>query len=443
MSKDDVRLPRRNLIAAGVAFGAAVVNGSHIAFAQAVPTPTPPPPTPTPIATPTPTPGSTPTPTPTPPPATPTATATPTPTPTATPPCFRAGTRILTTRGKIAVEELAAGDLAISADGSALAVKWIGWRHVDIARSTNRHRLWPIRIAQGAIAQNVPERDLFLSADHALYLDGLFVPAAALVNGATITQSQDCKQVSYYHVELERHGILLAEGAAAESYIDTGNRAFFANAPDGVMLHPALHRPLSGLRRVPQRLQRALNAIAVARFYRAHAAAPWVESGKAVTRIRRALLARAQALGYRRTSDPDLVLMADGRLIRPSMIDAQTVHFEVPAHAKRLRLLSRSAVPAEVMACAADRRRLGVAISSVVIEDDGLRRAIVVADPSLRAGFHPTERRFLRRSWRWTDGAAELPLEPEGRPLIVEFKLHAVAEYWLTPAEPAREARSA
>jgi hypothetical protein len=393
----------------------------------------------TPVATPSTTPTPEPTPTPT-PVSTPTPTATATP--TATPPCFRAGTLILTARGEVVVEQLVAGDQVISPDGKALAVKWVGWRHLDIARSSERHRLWPIRIARGAIAENVPRRDLFISPDHAVYLDGLLIPAAALVNGATITQSQDVKDITYYHIELERHGIVLAEGVAAESYIDTGNRSFFANAPGGTVLHPVLLPSSRRLSWLPRRVARALSAIAVLRFYDRHAVAPWADSGRAATRIRRALAARAQILGYRRTRDPDLVLVADGRLMRPSIADARMARFTIPAGAKRLRLLSRSVVPAEVVPGAGDRRRLGIAVIRIVFEDNGERWVMKANDPRLHIGFHPAEQR-LWQSWRWTDGAAEVPPAPADRPFVLEVQHRPSIDYWLAPIISESEARRA
>jgi Hint domain len=378
------------------------------------------------------------TPTPTP---TPKATPTPTPTPTGTPPCFRAGTLILTNRGEVPVEELVPGDWVISPSGNSLTVKWIGWRHIDIARSQEHHRLWPIRIQRGAIADSVPKRDLFVSPDHALYLDGRLIPAGALINGATIVQHQDIKSISYYHVELEHHGILLAEGAGAESYVDTGNRRFFANAPDASMLHPVPDNPL-GLAKRWGRIGRSLAAVAATRDYRRHAAAPFADSGRAVAKVRRALVARAQELGYTISGDPDLVLMADRQLIRPSLIDSHTASFAVPAGAKRLRLLSRSAVPAAIAKRGGDQRRLGVAIARVTFKADGVSREVRPHDASLHVGFYAPERR-LWHTWRWTDGAAELPHQPTPDPITVEVRLCGTVKYWLAPVLPDREVRIA
>ena len=90
-----------------------------------------------------------------------------------------------------------------------------------------------MRIAAHAFGPDAPHDDLLLSPDHAVALsDGsggaVLVAARYLVNGATVVQ--ECRDsISYYHVELEQHGVLLAEGLATESYLDTGNRDAFAN----------------------------------------------------------------------------------------------------------------------------------------------------------------------------------------------------------------------
>jgi hypothetical protein len=86
----------------------------------------------------------------------------------------------------------------------------------------------------------VPARRLALSPDHALYMDGVLVPVRELINGRTIYPDQDAKLVRYYHVELVTHDILLAEGAAAESFLDTGHRGVFDNSGEPLELHPDL-----------------------------------------------------------------------------------------------------------------------------------------------------------------------------------------------------------
>jgi len=146
-------------------------------------------------------------------------------------PCFVAGTRIATARGEVAVEDLRVGDLVVTQGrGAALQpVAWIGHSRVNIARHREPARVAPIRIAAGALAEGVPHRDLCVSPEHGIALDGHLVPAGLLVNGASIVQQLWRPEVTYWHVELPAHALLVAEGAATESYLDKGNRAQFDN----------------------------------------------------------------------------------------------------------------------------------------------------------------------------------------------------------------------
>lgn len=153
-------------------------------------------------------------------------------------PCFVAGTGILTTAGEVAVEDLAPGDRVITRGGEDVAVVWIGHRKLDILRHPRPDAVRPVIIEPDALAEGVPSRRLTLSPDHALYLDGVLVPAKALLNGTTIRADATATQVHYLHVELPVHDILFAEGAAAESFLDTGHRGVFDNSAAPLLLHP-------------------------------------------------------------------------------------------------------------------------------------------------------------------------------------------------------------
>lgn len=154
-------------------------------------------------------------------------------------PCFTAGTLILTTRGEMAVEDLAEGDKIISPDGAEESIIWIGRRELDLTAALRPDALRPVIIEPGALADGVPSRRLRLSPDHALYLDGVLVPAKALVNWNSIRQDHAAASVTYYHIELPRHGALFADGTAVESFLDTGHRGIFDNAPEHVIALPA------------------------------------------------------------------------------------------------------------------------------------------------------------------------------------------------------------
>ena len=153
-------------------------------------------------------------------------------------PCFARGTRIRTERGEVAVEALREGDLVWSVLRQDWEpVVWIGQRSVACGRHPRPERVWPVHVAAGAFGAGVPVRDLYLSPDHAVYVDGVLIPVKRLVNGTSIVQVET-DAVTYYHVELRQHDVLLAEGLAAESYLDAGDRANFANGGAVVALHP-------------------------------------------------------------------------------------------------------------------------------------------------------------------------------------------------------------
>ena len=157
--------------------------------------------------------------------------------------CYARGTMIRTPDGEMPVERLRAGRQVMTlVDGEPVArpVKWLGHRRIDLTNHKRPETVAPIRIQRGAFADNMPHRDLVVSPDHAIFVDGKLICARQLVNGTTIRQETGWTAVDYYHVELDRHAILLAEGLPAESYIDTGNSGFFANSEAPLVLHPDL-----------------------------------------------------------------------------------------------------------------------------------------------------------------------------------------------------------
>ncbi|MCB8882042.1 Hint domain-containing protein, partial [Acidisoma cellulosilytica] len=155
-------------------------------------------------------------------------------------PCFASGTRILTARGEIAVEALRDGDQVITVtDGERrlTPVTWIGHRTVNIARHAAPEKVRPVRVAAGAFGKNMPVRDLLLSPDHAVFAEGVLVPVKYLINDSTVRFDLSIERVTYFHVELAQHEVLLAEGLPAESYLETGGRAMFENGGMPVVLH--------------------------------------------------------------------------------------------------------------------------------------------------------------------------------------------------------------
>jgi microcystin-dependent protein len=159
------------------------------------------------------------------------------------PACFASGTRLTGASGPIVVEALRIGDLVLTVSGRLAPVRWLGHRAVALARHPRPFDVMPVRVTAGAFGDGAPARDLVLSPDHAVFVEGRLVPVRHLINGASIVQERRAR-VTYWHVELDRHDVILAEGMPCESYLDTGNRAAFANSGPAMDLHPDFARRL-------------------------------------------------------------------------------------------------------------------------------------------------------------------------------------------------------
>ena len=303
--------------------------------------------------------------------------------------CFASGTRIKTTRGEIPVEMLETGESVICSSGAVRPIVWIGQRTIDCARHPRLNEVLPVRVATHAFGENRPTRDLLLSPGHALCIDvvgEVLIPASSLINGTTITQ-EVVDTVTYWHVELEGgHDILLAENLPAESYLDMGNRDFFAEgevvvldaSPDAA---PSTH----------------------ADFCR-----PFHAAGPVVDFIRERLAAQASRLGWTVVENPlaDLHLLVDGARIEP-VVEGLSVRFLVPATAKTVWLMSNTAVPA-LNGGGADLRTLGVCVGRLVFDEGlGTPQVVLADDARLCTGFYHIE----EGPQRWTAGRARLPAE--------------------------------
>jgi hypothetical protein len=211
--------------------------------------------------------------------------------------CFRAGTALLTKRGMIAVEALAVGDRVVVQGGGVRPVVWLGHRNVACRHHPRPEAVWPVRVAAGAFGPGLPLRDLFLSPDHAVFVAGALIPVKHLINRHNITQIKT-DSIEYWHVELDRHDVMFAEGLPAESFWGSANRAQFENGGAAITLHPEFGHPEFAAR-----------------------AANLAFSGLAVARARR------QA--YRSPGAP-VALVADSRIIRPARIRGRQHRFVVP-----------------------------------------------------------------------------------------------------------------
>ncbi|ORE96833.1 Hint domain-containing protein [Aurantimonas sp. 22II-16-19i] len=155
--------------------------------------------------------------------------------------CFTTGARIETPCGAVAIEALAVGDTVTSASGSEREIVWIGRRTVDC--SGKDQHMAPVRVMANAFGAGVPERDMFLSPGHPVLVRQndveVLVPIMNLINGTTIERTA-MPSVTYWHIELDQHDILLADGLPAESFFDMGSRGWFDNDLDDVLANPDL-----------------------------------------------------------------------------------------------------------------------------------------------------------------------------------------------------------
>lgn len=158
--------------------------------------------------------------------------------------CYARGTRIMTMRGEIPVETLDIGDVLPAYFAGTQAVKWIGRQNFTAAELKGDRSRIPVRIAAGALGDNLPRRALTVSPGHSILVDGRLILARLLVNGVTITQAEPVEEVAYYLIEFTSHDCLMAEGAWAESFADgPGLRAHFHNAAAFFQLYPGYETP--------------------------------------------------------------------------------------------------------------------------------------------------------------------------------------------------------
>ena len=231
-------------------------------------------------------------------------------------------------------------------------------------------------VRKGALADNVPNRDLHVTKAHSLYIDDVLIPVEFLVNHRTILWDDRAQEVEIYHVELDSHDVLVANGAPAESFRDDGNRWLFQNARSGWDLPP--QEPY----------------------------VPVLTGGPVVDAAWRRLLDRAgpRALPPM-TDDPDLHLVIDGARVDAEERQGSVYVFRLPPSPKSVAIASREAVPAE-FGIARDPRSLGVALRRLAVREGAQFMLFHAADERLAVGFHAYE---ADGDLRWTDGYAELP----------------------------------
>ncbi|GAN53707.1 Hint domain-containing protein [Tanticharoenia sakaeratensis] len=341
--------------------------------------------------------------------------------------CFLEGTLILTDRGDVAVETLVPGDIVMvqTTDGRiGRPVVWSGHQHVQVNVSAPEADAgYPVRVLRNAIADGLPQRDLLVTSEHCLQIDGGLIPVRMLVNGTTIAYDRSITAYTYYHVETQDHSIIFAEGVPTESYLDTGNRHTFRQ-----------HGPVARLHAI------------TAKSWAQDAAAPLTTARTVVEPIHARLVARAQALGFEpvtsgeMTNESDLRLITrEGTVLTPVRMRNGHAIFALPQDCDSVRIVSRSSRPDEVIGpFVDDRRMLGVLLESLTLWDSDQTQAIELAGIAA-PGWHDAE-----GPYRWTRGDALLPLPsraPHGTALL-GLRIAAAGPYRVSiaPTETARQA---
>jgi uncharacterized repeat protein (TIGR03803 family) len=296
--------------------------------------------------------------------------------------CYAAGTRIATPAGTRPIERLRAGDLVLAGGVDGVfrprPVRWVGHRVLDLATHPDPELAAPIRLLAGALGPGWPARDLVVSPDHCLLLDRHLLRAYRLRNGVSVVQEHP-PTVDYWHVELDGHALLLAEGVPAESYLDEGTRDFFH--ADG----PPLPGPLG-----PREIA---------------ACAPYAPDDAFAERVWRGVAARAGAGPPPPAPAACVEVFANGRKLRPLLAERDRRLYALPRSTQTLRIVSDAVRPTAAKPWLQDRRRLGIGVRRVGLEHGA---TLPLDGPGFAQGWHGAE-----PGVRWSDGDAVLRLPPD------------------------------
>lgn len=145
------------------------------------------------------------------------------------PPCFTPGTRILTPSGERPVEALAIGDLVVTFDHGPQPLRWIGCAKVDPFAMASSDAVRPIRICRHAFGPGRPARDMLVSPQHRVLLEGwqaellygefeVLVAATHLVNDVNVKRAADITETTYIHLQFDRHELVYSDGLLTESF---------------------------------------------------------------------------------------------------------------------------------------------------------------------------------------------------------------------------------
>ena len=311
-------------------------------------------------------------------------------------PCFLSESLIRTPDGDIPVEDISPGDNIIAYVNGVEEIRQVVWTtqsHCDVQTHLSDDLAgYPIRILKGAIADGVPSKDMLITAEHCLLLNGKFVPARMLVNNRSVFFDKSIKSYEYYHIETAKHSVIMADGILTESYLNTSNHRSFYEEGNVISLIPCRQLTWDD------------------------AAAPLDVSRGFVEPLFQNTEDRAISSNIlQRTSKPELTEEADLHLltnselcIRPVREHNGHITFVIPSDVQSVRIVSRASRPSDVIGpFVDDRRYFGVAVCDISLFENGKSRNINthLTDKDLN-GWNTLE----WEDCRWTSGNALLPL---------------------------------
>jgi GT2 family glycosyltransferase len=313
---------------------------------------------------------------------------------------FLAGTRLRIAGGVVPVEAVIEGELIATGSGALVPVTRLHRQRLDPRVSLRPEELRLVRITRGALGDGLPERDLALAPGQPVCIDGALIPAASLVNGATIVSEPVPELLTFFRVTLQAPATVFAEAVPVACGQEAGGFA-----------------------------------------------SPLITDGPVLERVKERLLKRAQASGFQLSHDAELRVAVGDMTIAGEPAGASVWRFPLPPGVTELCLLSRSCIGAWVWAASTDQRRLGVAVQRLDLVGDGAPSRTLPLDAAALDGFYPIEGGAVEgggeTQWRWTDGAGHLSFPATGAGAMLSVTLAFSGSYWLQPAAVAADAAHA
>lgn len=311
------------------------------------------------------------------------------------PPCYLSGTLIETDRGLVPVEDITTEDRLVTYNNGQTILRPVVW--TGKTRVKAHHS--PVIIRQGALAENVPFLDLHITEEHCLFFDGRFVPARMLVNGHSIVYDTLHDSYDVYHVELDTHSVISANGVLSESFLDTGQMAFEGRKSRGLSWDCDAAAALCTDRDFVEPLFRRIAARVPGLIVSVQDATPGADAG--------------------------LALLVNGKTqIMPARRNGNHIVFTIKEPIHSLSILAEAVSPSTVIGpFVDDRRMLGALVGDVhLFTPEGMITYKSHLDRPALKGWHDKESPV----YRWTGAQAELPdIRCHWKETILSLALHS------------------